>query len=68
MPDVTYIVRFVKHDGNVETWEHVKEANARIHFNLFDTTDADIYSEIQLIRREWGTRCPDVVMDEKVFA
>ena len=67
MPEVTYIVRFVKRDGNVETWEHMKEADAREHFNLFDATDADIYSEIQLLRRDWGADCPDVVIEEKVF-
>lgn len=67
MPEFTYIVRFVKRDGNVETWEHVKEVNARVHFNLFDATDADIYSEIQLIQRAWWPQTKDRLLDEKRF-
>ena len=39
----------------IEDYEHASESDARYHFGLFDHTDADIYSRIDLIERDWRT-------------
>ena len=66
MPDKTYIVRFVKLDSSVEVWEHVKREDAKVHFDLFNEDDKDIYSEIDLIERDW-LKNEDVVLEVKRF-
>lgn len=55
LPDVTYILRFVHRDGNIELFEHADRELAWSHFDSFGSDDADIYSEIQIIRRDWRT-------------
>ena len=56
MPEITYILRFTHRDRDeIEDYEHASESDARYHFGLFDHTDADIYSRIELIRRNWRT-------------
>ena len=53
MTNKTWLVRFKCNNGNVEVWEHVFRDYAEEQFNSFDESDADIYTEIQLIERDW---------------
>ena len=52
-PDKTYLVRVARRDGNVETYEYNTLNEAMSMYDLFDESDADIYTEIQLIERDW---------------
>ena len=67
MPEVTYLVRCEKLNGNVEIWEHVWEDLAKEHFASFDDTDADIYKTVQLFKRDYNKNEDDVLLEEKVF-
>ena len=69
MTDKTWLLRFECNDGNVEVWEHVSRDYAEEQFNSFDESDADIYTEIQLIERDWTkdeNNC-DTIIERKVF-
>ena len=56
MPEITYILRFTHRDRDeIEDYEHASESDARYRFGLFDHTDADIYSRIDLVERDWRT-------------
>lgn len=55
MPDITYIIRFVHRDGNVERYEHTVLDMALGHCDIFTDEDADMYTEIDLIERNWVT-------------
>lgn len=55
MPDITYIIRFVHRDGNVERYEHSVLEMALGHYKTFTDEDADMYAEIDLIERNWKT-------------
>lgn len=68
-PDKTYLVRIVYRDGNVETYEYNTFDEAMCMYNSFDERDADIYTEIQLIERDWEkdeNNC-DTIIERKVF-
>lgn len=68
-PDKTYRVRFARRDGNVETYEYNTFDEAMCMYDLFDESDADIYTEIQLIERDWTkdeNNC-DTIIERKVF-
>lgn len=68
-PDKTYLVRIARRDGNVETYEYNTFDEAMCMYDLFDERDADIYTEIQLIERDWTKdedNC-DTIIDRKVF-
>lgn len=68
-PDKTYLVRFACRDGNVETYEYNTFDEAMCMYDLFDESDADIYTEIQLIERDWTkdeNNC-DTIIERKVF-
>ena len=49
LPDKTWILRFHTLDGAIDEVEHTDEAMAFHHFNLFDSTDADVYTRVDLI-------------------
>lgn len=69
LPNKSWLVRFVCNNGNVEVWEHVFRDYAEEQFNSFDESDADIYTRIQLIERDWTkdeNNC-DTIIDEVVF-
>ena len=55
MPDITYIIRFVRRDGNVERYEHTVLDIALGNYEVFTDEDADMYTEIDLIERNWVT-------------
>lgn len=55
MPDITYIIRFVCRDDNVERHEHTVLEMALGHYKSFTDEDADMYTEIDLIERNWKT-------------
>lgn len=55
MPDITYIIRFVCRDGNVERHEYTVLEIALGHYKSFTDEDADMYIEIDLIERNWKT-------------
>ena len=68
-PDKTYLVRFARRDGNVETYEHNTFDSAMCMYDLFDEGDADIYTEIQLIERDWEKdedEC-DTILHRRIF-
>lgn len=65
----TWLVRFVHRDGNVELNESRTLDWARMMFDTSYDTDTEIYSEIQLIERDWTkdeNNC-DTIIDRKVF-
>lgn len=69
-PDKTYLVRFVHRDGNVELVEHNTYDDAETMCLYFDESDADIYTEIQLIERDWTKdedEC-DTILHRRTFA
>lgn len=69
MTDKTWLVRFVYNNGNVEVWEHVFRDYAEEQFNSFDESDTDIYTEIQLIERDWEKdedKC-DTILRRRTF-
>ena len=69
MTDKTWLVRFQCNNGNIEVWEHVFRDYAEEQFNSVDESDADIYTEIQLIERDWTkdeNNC-DTIIERKVF-
>lgn len=68
-PDKTYLVHFARRDGNVELIENRTLDWARVMFDISYDGDADIYTEIQLIERDWTkdeNNC-DTIIDRKVF-
>lgn len=68
-PDKTYLVRFARRDGNVETYEYNTFDEAMCMYDLFDESDADIYTEIQLIERDWmkdEDNC-DTILHRRIF-
>lgn len=69
LPDTSWLVRFAYRDGNVETYERNTFGEAMSMYDLFDESDADIYTEIRLIKRDWSkdeNNC-DTVIGRKVF-
>lgn len=65
----TWLVRFVYRDGNVELNESRTIDWARMMFDTSYDGDTEIYSEIQLIERDWTkdeSNC-DTIIDRKVF-
>ena len=65
LTDITYLVRFVKWDGNVELWEHIEEKQAEEHYGAC-LEDDDMYRTIELVERNWKTDT-DTVVKRKVF-
>lgn len=65
LPDITYLVRFVKWDGNVELWEHIEKKQAEEQYTAC-LEDDDMYHIIELIERNWETDT-DTVVKRKVF-
>ena len=49
----TWALIFNHVDGEYEEVEHTTLEGAIEHFNMFDDSDSDMYSEIQLIERDW---------------
>lgn len=45
----SYEIRFKRVDGEIEYFIHADHAQAQAHYNLFDESDADTYSEIALL-------------------
>lgn len=69
MTDKTWLVRFEYTDGSVDIWEHTPYEDAKAHYDMFDESDADIYTEIQLIERDWTkdeNNC-NTIIERKVF-
>ena len=69
LPDKTYLLRIVYRDGNVEIIESTQRRWAECNFSVFDESDADICTEVQLIERDWTKdedSC-DTIIDRKVF-
>lgn len=65
LSDITYIIRFVKWDDNVELWEHISRKEAEEHYGAC-LEDVDMYREIALIQRDWKNDT-DTVLQKKVF-
>ncbi len=54
LPSITYIVRFIHRDSSeIEEYEYTAGPAARAHFELFDETDADLYTRIELTAYSW---------------
>ena len=53
LPDTSWLVRYARRDGDVELYEYGEYSDAVRMYNLFDESYADIYTEIQLIERDW---------------
>lgn len=69
LPNITYLLRIVHRDGDVEIIEFVQRYWAEFNLDLYDESDADIYTRIQLIERDWTkdeNNC-DTIIDEVVF-
>lgn len=69
LPDKSWLVRYARRDGDVELYEYGEYSDAVRMYNLFNERDADIYTEIQLIERDWEKdedNC-DAVIVRKVF-
>ena len=57
MPNITYFTAITHRDRDeIEYCEFTKYDEARYHFDLFDSSDADIYSRIELCAYNWKTR------------
>ncbi len=55
LPEKTYILRFtLSGSSEIEELEHTNESDAREHFALFGIEDADTYSRIELVERDWA--------------
>ena len=68
-PDKTYLVRIARRDGNVETYEYNTFGEMMSMYDLFDESDADIYTEIRLIKRDWAKdedKC-DTILHRRIF-
>ena len=54
MPRYCYIVRFNHVDGSPsESYQYYDQADACHHFNLFDDSDGELYSSIELIEHDF---------------
>ena len=58
----TWALIFIHKDGEYEEVEHTTQEGAIEHFNMFDDSDADTYSEIQLNERDWKVDRDKLVM------
>lgn len=61
LPSVTYILRFIHTNGNVELVHHNTYDEAKEHYDLFDDSDADVYNAIELIWYEWISQTAKLV-------
>lgn len=53
LPNISWLVRFARRDGGVELYEYGEYSDAVRMYNLFNERNAEIYTEIQLIERDW---------------
>ena len=56
LPEKTWILRFHLPTGETEETVHTDEALAYHHFGLFDQSDADVYTRIDLLSYDWAFR------------
>ena len=69
LPNKSWLVHFARRDGGVELYECYEYSDAMRTYNLFNERNADIYTEIQLIERDWekDEADSDTVIKRKVF-
>lgn len=68
LPDITYIVRIECTDGSVDIWEHTPYEDAKAHYDMFDESDAEMYSRVVLIERNWNKKKDyDTTLEVKVL-
>ena len=63
----TYFLRFFHRDSfEIEEYEHRNEEEAREHFEMFDDTDAEYYTHIDLFVYDWKAQT-ETHLDSKLL-
>lgn len=68
LPDKTWILRFYLPTGETEEVEHTDEALAYHHFGLYDQSDAEVYSRIDLLCYDWCLRREKLIGTLNLYA